>query len=257
MKKKIAAAVLGFLGCVSTSAHANYMGMSDFDWPIYWEDHKDDTTVTCAHVAFANALSYWDQKFPNLIPANLGKPESMEFPAADGNTYVLNSFWNLMTALTADKYLGTGNVNTAKIGDGIKKWFEDQHVGLSYHSTAGLEFTEKWDFYKKMIDKGEVPLILLEMKSGNHWVTGIGYEDTSLSVYDPNKIGTNSQKYTVSKKDDGWYITYDDEEARIWSVQAVTATPEPGTLFLLGSGLAVLAGSSVRRKLRRTDEILK
>lgn len=252
MQKRIAAAICCLLcSLISTSVRANYVGMSDFDWPTYWEDHANDTAVTCAHIALANALSYWDQKFPDLIPADLGAPDSMEFPSADGTTYALQSFWNLMTALTAEQYLGSGDVGTADIGDGVKKWFADKKVGLSYHSTSGMEFTEKWDFYKKMVDKGEVPLVLLEMDSGNHWVTGVGYLENTLSIYDPNVIGKAAQTFDVTQKDDGWYIIYEGEEARIWSVQAVTATPEPATIFLFGSGLAFLAGKRARKKSRQ------
>jgi len=251
MRKKIAAAVCVFLcSLASTPARANYVGMSDFDWPTYWEDHENDTSVTCAHIAFANALSYWDQKFPDLIPDDLGAPESQNFTDTNNNTYVLHSFWNLMTALTANQYLGSGDVDTAKIADGIKKWFADKKVGLSYHSTSGMAFTEKWDFYKKMVDKGEVPLVLLEMKSGNHWVTGTGYLDNTLSIYDPNVIGAGAQAFNVTKKENGWYITYEGEEARIWSVQAVTATPEPSTIALLGTGIALLVGKRGRKSHR-------
>ena len=255
MKKRLCVAILGFCCLLSVSAKANYIGMNDFDWPTYWEEHEDDTTVACAHVAFANALSYWDKKFSNLIPDELGSPETQEFKDVNGNTHILHSFWNLMTALTADKYLGKGWVDTAKIGEGIKKWFSDKKVGLSYHSTAGLEFTEKWDFYKKMVDKGEVSLILLESKSGNHWVTGTGYDKNTLSVYDPNVIGSGAQSFEVTKKDDGWYIKYEEEDARIWSVQAVTATPEPATIFLFGSGLVYFAGSRIRRHKTRNSKI--
>lgn len=231
-------------------ASANYIGLPDFDWPHYWEDHENDDTVTCAHVAVANALAYWDTKFPDLIPDSYGSPETTIFHGVDGDTK-LTSFWDLMTELTKEDYLGSGYVNTVEIGKGIKAWFKKQGVGLSYHSTTGLEFTEKWDFAKTMFDKGEVPIILLQ-GSYDHWVTGYGYDDNkSLTIFDPNKIGNGAQKYDLTKKDDGWYIHYDGHDARIWSVQAVTATPEPATMLLFGTGIVAIVGSSIRKKKKQ------
>ena len=68
----VAFVILIFLPLHSV-ANANLIGLPDFDWPQYWEKHKDDETVTCAHIAFANALYYWDKKTPNLIPDNYGR----------------------------------------------------------------------------------------------------------------------------------------------------------------------------------------
>ncbi len=222
----------------SSMANADLIEIPDFDWPSYWEEHKDDQTVGCAHVALANALYYWDQKFPGLIPDTYGKPESQDFKAEDGKTYKLTSFWKLMSALTVDKYLGQGDVDPGKMETGIPEWFKDQKVPLSFHSTKGMKLTEEWDFLKKMTDKGEVPLIQIYVgEKPNqylHWFTGVGYnDDKSFSAIDPNVIGNSVQLYNVTKKADGWYFTYDGNPARIQSIQAVTAIPEPSTMLLL------------------------
>lgn len=226
----------------SQTAHANYTGIIDFDWPTYWDEHKDDQNVVCGHVALAAALYYWDQRYPNLIPDSYGIPETIDFTAEDGNTYKVTSFWKLMNDLTG--YIGCGDVFPDEFETGIPKWFKDHSVGLSFHTTKGMKYTEEWAFLKSMIDKGEVSLIqikVIDPVNGDyvHWITGVGYnDDASLSVMDPNVIGQNTQKYDVTKKDDGWYIKYyDGNQARIQSIQAVTATPEPASMILFSLGL--------------------
>ena len=196
-------------------------GIPDFDFP-------NIGNVGCGHVAAANVLWYWDSHgFSNLVD---GKPEG-------------NSFPKLMKDLTDKRYLGSDDyVKIEEMYKGIENWFRDKNVELSISvqgTTPRPGDVPTWDFYQQQLRKCEVPLVLIENGEG-HWLTGVGWKDNNKFIFhDPYERGKGEEEYAWKKGDDGYmHITYQGDDMRVTTIIAVTAVPEPTTLFLIGSGLA-------------------
>lgn len=211
-------------------------GIPDFDWP------DPLGKVGCGHVAAANVLWYWDtHSFSKLVD---GKPTGNTFPTLMGN-------------LNTSDYLGPDDyVSIQEMDEGIEKWFRKKNVELSkavQGTTTRPGDIPTWDFYQQQLRKCEIPIVLIE--NGNdegHWLTGVGWKDNKFLFHDPNKAGIGEEEYAWKKEADGYmHITYDDNDWQVSTIIAVTAVPEPGTLFLIGSGIVGILGLRRQRILKK------
>ena len=141
--------------------------------------------------------------------------------------------------------------------DALKKgktqWFKDKGIMMETHggeNDPDANGAKAFNFIKSEMKDGEDVEMLIQWDSdGFHWVTVTGWIDAGVDnktviVHDP--LRGNGNNYW-KLKDDGTFVGVDDAKIA-WAVSE--SVPEPASLTLLATGLAVGAAALRKRILR-------